>query len=279
MATGYGSAMLNDPQLIKDLTSSIKRNLSSRFSVSVKLRIQNPLSQTIELCRQLEHCGVTFLTVHGRTPYQKIGDPSNVDALAEIKKSISIPLVANGDVKSLDGANDLYERLGCDGIMSARGILFNPGLYAGYECTPLQCVQDWINIANSVGDAITFQCFHHHLTFMMEKMMRRPVRVQFNNFTTKKQVFDFLDEQYEIRPQSLSFEGSNVGEPIVCEFNDSFYRERIKQCKLDEEEQRLRAERQQYDSSATDGKFFQSKMISDCDNGLDFMESSLFDDT
>lgn len=270
--------MLNDPQLIKDLTSSIKRNLSSRFSVSVKLRIQKPLSQTIDLCRQLEHCGVTFLTVHGRTPYQKIRDVSNVDALAEIKKSISIPLVANGDVKSLDGANDLYERLGFDGIMSARGILSNPGLYAGHDSTPIHCVQDWINIADCVGDALTFQCFHHHLTFMMEKMMRRRVRVQFNNFTTKGQVLSFLEENYHIRPQPLSYEGPNVGEPIVCEFDDSNYLERIKQSELhEEEEQRIRAEREQYNSGATDGKYFRSKMISDCDNGLDFMESTLFD--
>lgn len=43
MSTGYGSAMLNDPQLIKDLTSTIRRNMPNNFSVSVKLRIQKPL--------------------------------------------------------------------------------------------------------------------------------------------------------------------------------------------------------------------------------------------
>lgn len=235
-------------------------------------------SQTIDLCRQLEHCGVTFLTVHGRTPYQKIREPSNEDALAEIKKSIAIPLIANGDVKTLEGANALYERIGCDGIMSARAILSNPGLFAGYNTTPIECVQDWVNLVVAVGDAITFQCFHHHLTFMMEKFMRRRVRVQFNNFTTKEEVLEFLEEHFGIVPQlELNASTPDIGHLIRGDFDETNYKARLKNYELEEEEKRLQLEQQLYDSAASEGKYFRSKMDSNCDNGLDFMESSLFD--
>lgn len=218
--------------------------------------------------------------MHGRTPYQKIREPSNEDALAEIKKSITIPLIANGDVKTLAGANELYERIGCDGIMSARAILSNPGLFAGYNTTPMECVQDWINLVAAVGDAITFQCFHHHLTFMMEKMMRRRVRVQFNNFTTKEEVLVFLEQHFGIVPQlagELDAAVPDIGQLIRGDFDETNYKARLKNLELEEEEKRVQLERHLYDSTESEGKYFKSKMDSNCDNGLDFMESSLFD--
>ena len=50
------------------------------------------------------------------------------------------------------------------GVMAARGILDNPAMYAGYTATPLQCVQDWVDIAMATG--VTCTQFHHHLIRM-----------------------------------------------------------------------------------------------------------------
>lgn len=189
-------------------------------------------------------------------------------------------MIANGDVKTLEGANALYERIGCDGVMSARAILSNPGLFAGYNATPIECVQDWVNLVVAVGDAITFQCFHHHLTFMMEKMMQRGTRVQFNNFTTKEEVLVFLEQHFGIVPQldaELDAGTPDIGQLIRGDFDETNYKARLKNYELEEEEKRIQLERQLYDSTATDGKYFKSQMDSNCDNGLDFMESSLFD--
>lgn len=108
---------------------------------------------------------MTFLTVHGRTPSQKIKEPSNAEFLREIKHSISVPLIANGDCKSLQDANEMHDKIKCDGVMAARAILANPTLFSGeFESTPLECVQEWINLGAAAGDRIVFQNFHHHLT-------------------------------------------------------------------------------------------------------------------
>ncbi|KAG8142632.1 putative tRNA-dihydrouridine synthase protein [Naja naja] len=64
-------------------------------------------------------------------------------------RQLSIPVVANGDVKSLKDVEAIHQRTGADGVMVARGLLANPALFAGYEDTPLQCVQDWVDIALS----------------------------------------------------------------------------------------------------------------------------------
>lgn len=165
-------------------------------------------------------------------------------------------------------------------MMSARAILTNPGLFAGYNTTPIECVQDWVNLVTASGDAITFQCFHHHLAFMMEKMIRRGVRVQFNNFTTKEEVLQFLEQHFGIVPQlagELDAGAPDIGQIIRGVFDETNYKARIKNYELEEEERRVQLERELYDSTASEGKYFRSKMESNCDNGLDFMESSLFD--
>jgi hypothetical protein len=71
--------------------------------------------QSIELCRTLENAGVSFLTVHARTPVQRY-QPINEDALREIKYSVRVPLIANGDVKDLSVAKLLHEKTDCDGV-------------------------------------------------------------------------------------------------------------------------------------------------------------------
>lgn len=268
-STGYGCALLKDPELLRDLTSTIRRNFPNDFSVSAKIRVQNPLDVTINLVRQLEKCGISFITVHGRTPTQKIGEPSNVEYLAEIKKSISIPMVANGDIRTLDGANELYEQTKCDGLMSARGILSNPTLFAGTDTTTVACLQHWIDIANA-NPNVTFQCFHHHLSFMMEKMLKRKQRIEFNQYSNKEQVYAFLENQFGIMAdQSIN------GEVLVCEYDENKFRQRSREHDIDQN-------RIEYNSGNNPGKFFESQLTNDeesdsDDGGINFMDCNIFD--
>lgn len=59
--------------------------------------------RTVDLCRQAEAAGISYLTVHGRRKDQK-GEPVNLDAIKAIKDSMQIPVVANGDINSIDDA-------------------------------------------------------------------------------------------------------------------------------------------------------------------------------
>lgn len=207
--------------------------------------------------------------MHGRTPTQKIGEPSNAEYLAEIKKSISIPMVANGDVRTLDGANELYEQTNCDGMMSARAILTNPTLFAGTDVTTVQCLQNWIDIVHA-NPNVTFQCFHHHLSFMMEKMLKRKQRIEFNQYFNKEQVYAFLEQQYGIVPDQ-----SKNGEVVVCEYDENTFRQRSK-------EHIIETNRLEYNSGNNPGKFFESQLTNEEDSGSDddgvnFMDSNIFD--
>lgn len=100
----------------------------------------------MDLCRQLESAGVSFITVHGRTIKQQKSEPANWDAIKTIKQSVRIPVFANGDIKIPADVDRMVFATGVDGVMAANALLMNPALFAGYEMTPLACVADWVNL-------------------------------------------------------------------------------------------------------------------------------------
>lgn len=107
------------------------------------MEFYNFFRETVDLCQKAEHAGVSWIAVHGRTKDQR-AEPVNKEAIKTIKESLSIPVIANGDIKSLHDVEEIQTVTKVDGVMAARGILQNPAMYCGFENTPLQCVQDWV---------------------------------------------------------------------------------------------------------------------------------------
>lgn len=191
---GYGAKLINNPELIKDIVRKTTCRIPG-LPVSIKIRIHENLRKTVELCKQAENAGVAWITVHGRTVKQR-GEPADLEAIKLIKQSVSVPVVANGDIKSEADVRTVYEKTGVNGVMAARGILSNPAMYAGYDSTPLQCVTDWVNIALSHGTSFTN--FHHHLMFMLEKVTSKAERRVFSELKSTPAVLNYLNENYGI---------------------------------------------------------------------------------
>jgi len=141
-------------------------------------------------------------------------EPIDLDNLKLLRDHVQLPLVANGDAKSLESAEFLFKKSRYEGVMTARGILTNPALFLGYSATPLVCVQDWLDITSTIPTE--FQCFHHHLVFMLEKILPKKERVLFNNLQNKSSVLEFLENYYNIKPNA-----SNSIELTKCNFSTS----------------------------------------------------------
>ena len=77
-------------------------------------RIHDDLTRTVDLCRKAEATGVSWITVHGRTVEER-HQPVHHEAIKIIKESMSIPIVANGDIKSLKEAENVWHITGTDG--------------------------------------------------------------------------------------------------------------------------------------------------------------------
>ncbi|ESN96557.1 hypothetical protein HELRODRAFT_107587 [Helobdella robusta] len=196
MRDGYGCCLLKKPELMEDIVKTLKNRIHRRdFSISVKIRLLHDLGKTIEICRRMERIGCSWITVHARTPDQK-HQPANWDPLKDIVDSLKIPVVANGDIKSMNDVTKVVNVTGVKGVMSARGLLGNPALYNGCERTPKECVQDWVNLAAKYS--VTGQRFHNHLIYMLEKSLTKDDRKFFNCMTSTTDVLDFLEDNFGV---------------------------------------------------------------------------------
>ena len=227
---GYGCDLLKKPWLIKDLVSQVRNRIGKPFTVSVKIRLLPDIKKTVELCRTLEKAGLSFLTVHARTPQMR-KEPIDLEGLKLVRDNVRIPLIANGDVKSLFDAKNLYDATNSNGIMAANGILANPAMFTGESTTPLSCVQDWIDITETISTQ--FLCFHHHLIFMLDKVLPKPERLTFNTLGSRATVLSFLEDYYGIRPAKNAPE---YLKPIVCNYDDAWLEKRNRKIVENEED-------------------------------------------
>lgn len=130
-SSGAGSHLLLDPPLCGAMVAAARKALGDDTPLTVKMRIGWDADHLtgVEVAKQCEANGADLLAVHGRTREQMYIPPIDAGAIAAIKQAVSIPVLANGDVTTAEGALDLLEKTGCDGVMIGRGALGDPWLF------------------------------------------------------------------------------------------------------------------------------------------------------
>ena len=132
-SSGAGSKLLLDPPLCGQMAAAARKALGDDTPLTVKMRIGWDADNLtgVEVAKQLEAGGADLIAVHGRTREQMYIPPIDTAAIAAIKQAVSIPVLANGDVTSADGALTLLKETGCDGVMIGRGALGDPAVRTG----------------------------------------------------------------------------------------------------------------------------------------------------
>ena len=131
---GGGSGLIRDPDLACQIVESVASAVGVPVTVKTRLgwcnqaQIDGSHHAAVAWCRQLEDAGATLLTLHGRTREQRFSGSSDWEAIASVKQSLSIPVIANGDVNSPDAALRCLEQTSADGVMVGRGTMGAPWL-------------------------------------------------------------------------------------------------------------------------------------------------------
>lgn len=130
-SSGAGSHLLLDPPLCGAMVAAARKALGDDTPLTVKMRIGWDADHLtgVEVAKQCEANGADLLAVHGRTREQMYIPPIDAEATAAIKQAVTIPVLANGDVTTAEGALDLLAQTGCDGVMIGRGALGDPWLF------------------------------------------------------------------------------------------------------------------------------------------------------
>ena len=123
-----GSALLKNPQLIKEIVSSVVESVPVPVTVKIRSGWDFNSINAVEVAKICEEAGAKAITVHPRTRSQLYSGKADLDIIKQVKEAVNIPVIGNGDIKDIEAAKHMLEYTKCDAIMIGRGVLGNPWL-------------------------------------------------------------------------------------------------------------------------------------------------------
>ena len=127
---GDGSALMKDPQLAAEITAAVVSAVSHPVTCKFRRGFAQGDETAPEFAKRMEQAGASAVAVHGRFAEQMYRGSADWGVIAKVKRSVSIPVVGNGDITDGDSAVRMAEQTGCDALMIARGAQGNPWIFA-----------------------------------------------------------------------------------------------------------------------------------------------------
>lgn len=127
---GGGSALLKDPVLAEKIIKAVVDAVDIPVTVKIRIGWDRDNINAVEMAKRAENAGAKAITVHGRTKMQMYAPPVDTDTIALVKKSVSIPVIANGDITDGIAAARMIEKTNCDYLLVGRGALGRPWVFS-----------------------------------------------------------------------------------------------------------------------------------------------------
>ncbi|QPN69132.1 tRNA dihydrouridine synthase DusB [Synechococcus sp. CBW1108] len=125
---GGGSGLIRDPELAARIIEAVAEAVAIPVTVKTRLGWCGSEADPVSWCRQLESAGAQLLTLHGRSREQGFKGKADWGAIAAVKRALTIPLIANGDINTPEDALRCLAQTGADGVMVGRGTMGAPWL-------------------------------------------------------------------------------------------------------------------------------------------------------
>lgn len=123
-----GSFLMKDIDYAKELVSNIVENVHKPVTVKMRLGYDLNHINCVEMAQAMESVGVKAVAIHGRTRNQMYEGHADWSYIKKVKEAVSIPVIGNGDVRSVEDFHRMMDETGCDAVMLGRGIVGNPFL-------------------------------------------------------------------------------------------------------------------------------------------------------
>ena len=126
---GEGSALMKDPILAGQIIEAIVKNTSKPVTVKIRKGFANDELTAPDIAYIAQESGASAVTVHGRTREQYYSGKADWNAIAEVKRRVSIPVIGNGDVTDGESAKRMFDETGCDAVAIGRAAQGNPFIF------------------------------------------------------------------------------------------------------------------------------------------------------
>jgi nifR3 family TIM-barrel protein len=125
---GGGSRLLRQPEIAQAIVKEVKQAVNVPVTVKTRLGWNDDEINIVEFAQRMEDAGASMITIHGRTREQGYTGTARWDIIAQVKEKLTIPVIANGDIFSVEDAIRCLEITNADGVMCSRGTLGYPFL-------------------------------------------------------------------------------------------------------------------------------------------------------
>ena len=124
-----GSFWLRDLEDSKEKIKAIVEASTKPVTAKIRIGWDESSINVVETAKMLEEAGVSAIAVHGRTKTQLYTGTAKLEYIKKVKEAVKIPVIGNGDIRSIDDAIRMFEDTKCDAVMIGRGALGNPWLF------------------------------------------------------------------------------------------------------------------------------------------------------
>ena len=181
---GGGAALLKEPETIHAIVTAVRRAVPAHMPVSAKMRLGYlDDSRAVECAQAIASGGADEMVVHARTKAQAYRPPAYWERIADIRAAVSIPVVANGEIWTVDDARRCREVSGCDMLMIGRGAVVDPGLGLAIKAASNNTAMDavtWAQLLPLVLD------FWHIVTTRLDNKAQAGRLKQWLNFLRRR---------------------------------------------------------------------------------------------
>lgn len=207
---GDGSALMRNPKLAGQVLDQVVKNSKKPVTLKIRKGWDDNSVNALEIAKIAEDCGICAITIHGRTREQYYSGQADWDIIGEVKSQLSIPVIGNGDVTSVEDAIRIKDHTGCDAIMIGRGAQGNPWIFkridhymkTGQLLDP-PSKDEKIDIAikhmdlaiKEHGEYVAVREMRKHIGWYLKGMKHSArFRDQINHMVTAKEVIDILNQ-------------------------------------------------------------------------------------
>lgn len=152
---GAGAGLLREPAKVARIFSLLSSSLEVPVTAKIRLGWDDDSRNYRQIARIIEENGGALIAVHGRTRAQGYAGRADWEAIAEIKQTVSIPVIANGDVSCVADIERIKAETGCDGVMIGRAAIGNPWIFSRLD-------------HHQVSPALLHDTMQRHLKSMLE---------------------------------------------------------------------------------------------------------------
>ena len=152
--SGDGCGLMRTPELAGSIVEAVKKAVSVPVTVKCRLGWDKGNINVLDFAKRMQDNGADMITVHGRTRAQLYSGVADWDMITKVKKTLSIPVIANGDIIDGETAVKCLKRTGADGVMIGRSSFGDPWVFAqvkaalaGEPIPERPCLKDRIAVA------------------------------------------------------------------------------------------------------------------------------------